>query len=102
MKSFLEKVENIEISFGYSILMFLFSIFLRTFLENFTNSNNQGMINGFIDTFFHYPIWFLAIFVGLLLVVSFFSEKPLPKVLKVISFGSFQKLRNSPTEDLCP
>lgn len=89
MKSFLEKLENIEISFGYSILMFSFAIFLRTFLENFTNSNNLGMINGFIDTFFHYPIWFLAIFTGLLGVVSFFSERPVPKVLKVLSFGSF-------------
>jgi len=69
--------------------MFSFAIFLRTFLENFTNSNNQGMINGFIDTFFHYPIWFLTIFVGIMVVISIFSEKPILKTLKVVSYGSF-------------
>ncbi len=89
MKSFFEKIENLKTSFGYSILIFCFAIFLRTFFENFTNKNNLGMINGFIDTFFHYPIWFLTIFFGLTIVVSIFSMKPISKVLKITSLGSF-------------
>jgi len=88
MKKFLEKIENINIGFGYSILIFCFAIFLRTFLENFTNLNNMGMINGFIDTFFHYPLWFFSIFLGLIIIIYNFTKKPLEKIFKVVSFSS--------------
>ncbi|MFH1454819.1 MAG: UbiA family prenyltransferase [bacterium] len=89
MKSFLEKIENLKISFGYSILMFCFAIFLRTFLENFTNSNNSGMMQGFTDTFIGYPFWYLSIIFGIVIILSIFSGKPISKTIKLVSFGSF-------------
>jgi 4-hydroxybenzoate polyprenyltransferase len=89
MREFLNKIENSKVGFGYSILIFCFAIFLRTFLENFTNSNNLGMINGFIDTFFHYPFWFMSIFLGIIIIISIFAEKPIAKAFKLVSFGSF-------------
>jgi hypothetical protein len=89
MKKILEKIENLNISFGNILLMFFCAIFLRILLENFTNLNNMGMMNGFIDTFIFYPIWYLTIFIGIAAVVSFFSEKPIKKIFKLVSFGSF-------------
>jgi 4-hydroxybenzoate polyprenyltransferase len=89
MKKFFEKIENLNISFGNILLMFFCAIFLRTFLENFTNSNNVGMMNGFVDTFLNYPLGFLFIFIGVPAVVSIFSEKPISKIFKLASFSSF-------------
>lgn len=89
MKNFLEKIENYKISFGSIILIFYFAIFLRSFLEGFSNSNNLGMTTGFIDTFIHFPVWFITVFVGIAIVISVFTKKHISSILKLISFCSF-------------
>ena len=89
MRDIIEKIENIKISFGYSILIFCFAIFLRAFFENFININNLGMLTDFTDIFLHFPIWFLTVFVGISFIISFFTKKPISKIFKLVSLSSF-------------
>ncbi|MBP6925534.1 MAG: UbiA family prenyltransferase [Candidatus Pacebacteria bacterium] len=84
-----ERLESLNISFSSILLLFGTSIFFRTFLENFTNSNNAGFINNLIDTFFHYPLWYVCVFLSIILVLHTLTSKGLRKITKLIAFGSF-------------
>lgn len=89
MKNLLQKIEELDMSFGYSVLLLCFAIFLRTFLENFINIYNSGMSTGFVDTFLHYPAWFLSVFIGISIILSIFTGKNISKTFKLVSVGSF-------------
>ena len=85
----IEKIENLDISFSSILLLFGTSIFFRTFIENFTNSNNAGLINSLTDTFLHYPLWYACVFLSIILVLHVLTNKGLRKITKLVAFGSF-------------
>jgi 4-hydroxybenzoate polyprenyltransferase len=89
IKKLIEKLENLNLSFWQIASLFASAIFLRTFIENYTNLNNSGQVNGFIDTFIHYPAWFIAVFLSVILVFFFFTRERINKVSSAVSVFSF-------------
>jgi 4-hydroxybenzoate polyprenyltransferase len=80
LKSFIQKIENSQMSFWQAVLLLYIVFFARGFLENFVNSANQNHITGFIDIFFHYPFWFFSIFLLFFIILTLFTKEKIEKV----------------------
>ena len=53
IKTWIEKIENTEISLWGIVFVLYVVMFFRAFLENYTNSNNLYHMSGIVDIFFH-------------------------------------------------
>lgn len=78
-----------ELSLPQAATLVATAIFLRTSLENLTNANNAGLLNGFVDTVFHYPLWFLGVFLSIALVLATVGKTSVKSAVTLVSFGSF-------------
>ena len=87
--SLLARLELIPLTLAQASILFATSVLIRTFLESFTNANNNGSIDGFIDTLFHYPLFFLCVFLSTILIVSFVGKVSVVTVRNYVAFGSF-------------
>ena len=86
---FIERVENINISFWRGAFLLYGIIFIRTFLENYSNSLNLYHMSSFGDTFFHYPLFFLTIFLGSFIIARIITGEKIEKIAKFIVLCSF-------------
>lgn len=89
IKNFIEKVENIKISFWGGAFLLYGIIFIRTFLENYSNSLNLYHMSSFGDTFFHYPLFFLTIFLGSFIIARIITGEKIEKIAKFVVLCSF-------------
>ncbi|MEK6883154.1 MAG: hypothetical protein AABY22_26245, partial [Nanoarchaeota archaeon] len=89
IRIFIEKIENSQISLWAMTLLIFVAMFIRTFLENYSNSLNLYHMSGFIDIFFHYPLWFSVIFLSILIVVQNLTKENIGKIAKMVSVFSF-------------
>lgn len=85
----INKIENISSSLPQTLLLFATSIFIRTFFENFTNSNNAGVLNSMTDTFLHYPLWYAGVFLSVIVIFYLLTKQDLLKITNVVAIGSF-------------
>ncbi|TRZ64840.1 MAG: hypothetical protein D4Q79_00680 [Spirochaetia bacterium] len=90
LKAIVEKIENNkQISFGVVFLLIYIASFLRGFLENYANFDNQNHIMGVIDTFFHYPFWFFGIFISTSIILALFTRERIEKIGRLGVISSF-------------
>ena len=83
----IDKIENITTSIPGLLMVFVTIVFTRTFFENFTNSNNAGFLNGPTDTFFHYPLWWMALLLANVVLIQLLTKRDLIKVANVVVFS---------------
>lgn len=89
IKNFIEKVENIKISFWRGAFLLYGIIFIRTFLENYANSLNLYHMSSIGDTFFHYPLFFLTIFLASFIIARILTKEKIERIAKFIALCSF-------------
>jgi len=89
IEALIKKIENISTSLPQTLLLFGTSIFIRTFFENFTNSNNAGVLNSMTDTFLHYPLWYGGVFLSVIIIFYVLTKQDLMKIANVVAIGSF-------------
>lgn len=89
LSSAVSALEKKEFSYAQSVGVIATAVYLRTFLENFTNANNAGALNGFLDTFFHYPLWFGCVFLSGMLILSTVGKVPAKIARSVVALCSF-------------
>lgn len=99
LRNLIEKIEHNPMNLWQIIGVFAASIYLRTFFENFTNSNNQGFLNSLTDTFLHYPLYYAAVFLAIILIVRVATRTPVMHVARVVAVFSFVLL-TAPLFDL--
>jgi 4-hydroxybenzoate polyprenyltransferase len=85
--TFIDKIENITTSLKGLLLVFITIVFVRTFFENFTNSNNAGFLNGPNDTFFHYPLWWMGLLLANVALIHLLTKQSLIKVSNIVVFS---------------
>jgi 4-hydroxybenzoate polyprenyltransferase len=88
VKKFINRLENIKLSFWQIFFLFYSATFIRTFIE-INTTNNNGYPNTFIDTFFHYPFWYFAVFLSVVLIFHLFTKEKISKIFSLVSFSSF-------------
>lgn len=89
IKNFIEKIENIQISFWRGAFLLYGIIFIRTFLENYANSLNLHHMSSIGDTFFHYPLFFLTIFLASFIIARILTKEKITKIAKFVVLCSF-------------
>lgn len=85
----IERLERADIPFWQVAFLFLAASFIRGFLEVFVNSNNYGLVTGFVDIFFTYPSFFLLIFLATIVILKLSTKDSLKKISNVVAIGSF-------------
>lgn len=88
IQDFIEKIENIDITFLGGVFLLFIIMFFRTFLENYANSLNLYHMSGIIDTFFHYPLWFSIIFLSIFIITQILTKEKIAKIAKIITIFS--------------
>lgn len=89
IKNFINKIENSKISFWKIIFLLYTASFIRTFLENYVNLHNHYHMSGFIDTFFHYPLWFIGVFLSVFIIARILTKERIEKIARLIAISSF-------------
>jgi 4-hydroxybenzoate polyprenyltransferase len=83
------KIEAAPLSPAHAAGLIASAIFLRTFFENFVNTNNGGTLNGVIDTFFHYPLGFGSVFLATMLILATLGGTTVRTARTVVAYSSF-------------
>ncbi len=89
IKKILSRIENSPISFWQIALLFYAAVFFRIFLENYANSDNQGLMSNLTDIFFHYPLWFLSVFLFSLAILALVTGERIEKIARLSAVFSF-------------
>jgi 4-hydroxybenzoate polyprenyltransferase len=92
IKTLINKIETATSSLRGVFIMFITIVFVRTFFENFTNSNNAGFLNGPTDTFFHYPLWWAALLLANIILIYVLTKRDVMKVTNVVTLSFFATL----------
>lgn len=85
LKRIIEKGEKTKLNFWQTAFLIYAASFFRGFLENFANADNGKRIMGILDTFFHYPLWYLGVFLCLIIIIKFLTGE---KIEKISQFGA--------------
>ncbi|MDO8536640.1 MAG: UbiA family prenyltransferase [bacterium] len=75
LRTLLNRVESINLTFSSWILGFLGILFVRTFLESFSDVPATGNMTSDASTIVHYYLYFLAVTVSLLLFLGLFIDR---------------------------
>ena len=89
INNFIDKVENTKLSFWGGVFLLYGIMFIRTFLENYSNSNNLYHMSSVIDIFFHYPSFFLIIALSSFIIARILTKEKIEKIAKVVILCSF-------------
>lgn len=85
VKRLIAIVENTEISFGKWAAGFVGVVSIRFFLESLSNPSSSGIIAADAGTLIHYLIFYVAVALGLMCIVGYFSKNF--SVWKLMLFG---------------
>jgi 4-hydroxybenzoate polyprenyltransferase len=88
-QSWIKKIENSPITFWQAVLLIYIAVFFREFLENYANFFNFSHIAGVIDTFFHLPFWFSAVFLLVFIILNFLTGEKIEKISRLGAIFSF-------------
>jgi 4-hydroxybenzoate polyprenyltransferase len=91
----IEKIENLEGSWFYFYVFFLFIIFLRCLIEEF--SANTGIS---LTMHLHFVLYYHSVFLGILCVLKIFTRENIEKIFKVSSLA-FNLIIAGPVIDIC-
>jgi len=89
IKNFIQKIENINVSFWQSAILFYIALFFRNLLESYSSLHGQNRILGITDIFFQHPLWFIEIFLSIFIVIHFLTKEKIEKISRlgvVVSF----------------
>lgn len=89
IKNWIQKIENSPLSLWQSIFLIYIASFFRGFLENYINSDNQYHLMGVIDTFSHYPLWFIGVFLCAFILLKISTKEKMEKISKIGAIFSF-------------
>ena len=89
ISTLIEKIENTKISFWGGVSLLYGIIFIRTFIENWVNSLNLYHMSNVGDTFFHYPFFYIIIFLSCFIIAKIITKEKIEKIAKVVIFLSF-------------
>jgi len=89
ISTLIEKIENTKISFWGGVSLLYGIIFIRTFIENWANSLNLYHMSNIGDTFFHYPFFYIIIFLSCFIIAKIITKEKIEKIAKVVIFLSF-------------
>ncbi|MGB4076483.1 MAG: UbiA family prenyltransferase [Minisyncoccia bacterium] len=89
IRTLIQHLEQSPLSPFQATTLIASAIFLRIFFENFTNAGNAGVANGFLDTFFHYPLWYGCLFLSAMFILSVFARMSVALARTTIAFSSF-------------
>jgi 4-hydroxybenzoate polyprenyltransferase len=84
--AFLLKIERNKINFFSFIFSLLGLIFLRVFLELFSSPSFKNGIFDKYTLFFHYPLFYLPLFILLIILLRIFSRESLERITKTALF----------------
>ena len=96
---FMKRIEDAPMSFFSWAIAFLSIVFIRMFLEIFSNSVPDLPAVPYGVTFFHYTLFFLAEFLALTLALHFITREDIVRVSKIVTFA-FGMIWVAPLVDL--
>lgn len=82
----IEKLENINISFPVYLLTFFCIVFVRNFLETFCDADNFLTAVSAIAFFIHYPLFYLCALLGLAFIFHWLLRQNIISILKIVLF----------------
>ena len=86
LKRFIHILENSRISFqGFMITLFCI-IFLRNFLETFSDIDNFLTPVSSLANFIHYPIFYICLLLALTIILFWLTRENIIKITKIILF----------------
>ena len=80
ISTLIEKIENTKISFWGGVSLLYGIIFIRTFIENWANSLNLYHMSNIGDTFFHYPFFYIIIFLSCFIIAKIITKEKIEKI----------------------
>lgn len=89
IKNWIQKIENIPITFWQAIFLIYIAVLFRIFLEGYANPENLNHLGGIIDTFFHYPFWFFGVFLSVFILLRILTKEKIDKISKLGAIFSF-------------
>jgi 4-hydroxybenzoate polyprenyltransferase len=79
-------LEKSRISFHGFLITFLGTIFLRNFLETFSDRDNFWTPVSFFAYFVHYPMFYLCLFMALVIILHWLTREKIVKITKILLF----------------
>lgn len=83
LRNFIDKLENVQFSVWQWLATLLSIIFIRNFLESFSDINNYWRVLNFQSFFLHYPICIITIILIITIVLHLLSKERIEKVTKI-------------------
>ncbi|MBN2543059.1 UbiA family prenyltransferase [bacterium] len=83
-RGFVEKFENSSFSFNSLLLFVLCAIFLRNFLETFSDLGNLWTPISSLAFFVHFPLGYICAAMALIIVLHYFTKERVERVSKLI------------------
>ena len=99
LKVFVKRLENSRISFCGFLITFLSVVFLRNFLETFSDRDNFWTPVSSPAYFIHYPLFYLSLLLGLAILLHWLTREKIVRVTKIVLFF-FPLILLAPTCDL--
>jgi len=97
---FVKKIENMPMTFWQGFFSIYFIVFLRTFIESFSNIIANGIFFGFLQTFFVQPLWFYAAFLFIFIILHFAAREKIEKTSKFAIVAILPTILIPPVVDL--
>lgn len=94
-----KRLENVPLSFHGFLVTLLCIIFLRNFLETFSDRDNYWTPVSFQAFFIHYPLFYLCVFVVLTIILHLLTREKIEKIAKIMLFF-FPLILSAPILDL--
>jgi 4-hydroxybenzoate polyprenyltransferase len=79
----IQRLENIQLTFYSGFATLLSIIFVRNFLEIFSDSNKYWNLLNFEKFFLHYPVWSIALLFLIIFALHVLSSEKIEKITKI-------------------
>lgn len=84
LRTFVRHLENSQLSFTGFLLTLLSIIFLRNFLETFSDRDNYWTPVSFQAFFIHYPMFYLCVFAVLTIILHLLTREKIERITKIM------------------
>jgi 4-hydroxybenzoate polyprenyltransferase len=99
LKQFVHNLENSRISFMGFLITFFCIVFMRNFLETFSDQDNLWTPVSSLAYFIHYPMFYLCLILALSIIFHSLTKEKIEKTAKIMLFF-FPLVLLAPTLDL--
>jgi 4-hydroxybenzoate polyprenyltransferase len=99
LKEFIERLENSPVSLKGMLITFLCTVFLRNFLETFSDTDNLWRPVGTLAFFVHYPLFYICLLLALSILFSRLAKQRIERSTQIV-FLFFPVVLLAPILDL--